>query len=71
VPLNNGESLWVVFREEIVTPKVAAIIKETKAKVLAAHQTAIDFSESGLRGMLIGTEPDGSKVFYEVALTQP
>ena len=63
--LNNGHTVWAVYWE-INMPKLPDV-KKGECHFFKG-KTDKDLKNVNLRSMLLGSEPDGSKVIYDCAV---
>jgi hypothetical protein len=65
IPLENGETVWAVYWV-VAMPDLASLGKGTGR--LYKGRSKKDLEEEGLRALVFGTEPDGSRVMYDCAV---
>lgn len=66
--LPNRETLWLVYRSQLVTPELRSNISHHKSSIRKSLP-ATDFTDPSLRSLLLGRHSDGSWYFIEVAMT--
>lgn len=65
IPLQNGETAWVVYRE-IEMPDLTQATKGIGRFYRGA--SAKDLERPNLRALILGKEADGSRVMYDCAV---